>query len=106
MAQGWSLQPPGPEEAGPSNWVERNLDMVPLDSHFGTHLGDAALMADNFEESPPELQNISNIITNRFRISPPMYADIFNPFLQASIGHDLERGIPTTEELYSPTFPL
>lgn len=71
VAQGWAIQPPGPMEAGPSNWVERDLQ---INSHFEE--------ADHAQHSPPELRSISNIINNLFRISPPIFADVFNPLLQ------------------------
>lgn len=32
--------------------------------------------------SPVELCHLSNILTTRFRISPPIFADVFNPMLQ------------------------
>lgn len=52
-----------------------------------------------------DLQHISNFITNRFRISPPVFADVFNPLLQEQIGTGVEQATPT-DELYSPTSPL
>ena len=74
VAQGWATQPPGPTEAGPSNWVERNLRDLQINSHIEE--------ADNSQQSPPELCSISNIINNIFLISPPIFADVFNPLLQ------------------------
>lgn len=62
-------------------------------------------MSDNFADTPHDLQNISHFMTNRFRISPPVFTDIFNPLLQEQIGTRLERPNPN-DDLYSPTSPL
>lgn len=62
-------------------------------------------MADNFPESQPELRNISNFLSYRFRISPPVFADVFNSLLQEQIGTGLEHA-NHTDDIYSPTSPL
>ena len=96
VAQGWALQPPGPSEAGPSNWVERNLRDLQLDT---THAE-----ADQTTQPLPEFHTVSNITNNRFRVSPPPFADVFNPNLQEHnapvLGHD------HADDIYSPTSPL
>ena len=73
VAQGWALQAPGPMEAGPSNWMDRNL------SDLEININNEA--AERSPPSPPELRSISNMINNRFRISPPIFAYVFNPLL-------------------------
>lgn len=66
---------------------------------------------DNFREGFQEsesakLRNIANFINNRFRISPPFFADVFNPLLQANIGNGADRESTPPDENYSPTSPL
>ena len=105
VTHGWDIQPSAPDEAGPSNWIERNAAAAVVAQGLELYQAEAHLMPDNFVDSPPELQNISNLINERFRISPPVFAYIFNPMLQEQLGEDWAPQDPTAA-LYSPTSPL
>lgn len=61
---------------------------------------------ENQEDEPLEPWNISNLITDRFRISPPLTADVFNLLLQEHQEAGIERGMTSNGEPYSPTSPL
>lgn len=54
----------------------------------------------------PELQNINNLLNDRFRISPPLNANIFNPLLQVTHEQGTETVSSPSDEDYSPTSPL
>ena len=109
VAQGWPIEPPGPQEAGPSNWVDRAQEQALNEMHGILELGldHQNLSFSNSSNEPDELRNISHIINSRFRISPPPFADFFNPLLQETgrvngetLHSDHQR------ECYSPTSPL
>lgn len=94
VQQGWQMRaPPAPDEAGPSDWMR--LDPNPRAS-------------PTTEREPPELQRISALINSRFRISPPLFADPFNPALSSHHDGEVHQGpglhIETGQ--YSSTSPL
>lgn len=105
MTPGWRIQAPGPDEAGPSNWIERSAALAVEAQGLGLYHAEDNLMADNFTETSSDLQNISQLISDRFRISPPVYADIFNPLLQEQV-HNARAHQHPSDEIYSPTSPL
>lgn len=78
--------PSGLNEVGPSNWMDRNLEMDQHGMDMGRNIVAEAEMHHNSPNSPTDLGLLSNIITNRFRISPLLFADVFNLFLQEQPG--------------------
>ena len=105
VAQGWHMQPPDPDEAGPSNWVERNAAAAVEAQGLGAYHSGDNQMSDNIADSPPDLEHLSNFINDRFRLSPPIFADVFNPLLQEQIGAGFAQQTPNAG-IYSPTSPL
>lgn len=109
VAKGWPIAPPGPQEAGPSNWVDRAHEQALNDLHGYLDIGlhPQNQNHSNSSNDPEELRNISHIINSRFRISPPPFADLFNPLLQdhrrfnGAINND-----ENLEDCYSLTSPL
>lgn len=102
------MLPPGPDEAGPSNWIERNAELAHLDNFgyiYNEHQSDHFVDVNLYDE-PRELRNISTFITDRFRLSPPPMADPFNPLLQAGNAEGRADNLSTSEDNYSPTTPL
>lgn len=93
----------------PTNWQDRAHAQATNGFHQSQEVGFNAQQhtLDDSSHEPDELRNISRIINNRFRISPPPVADYFNPILQ---GTHLTQDIPNEREaddaLYSPTLPL
>lgn len=72
---GWSLISPGPQEAGPSNWMDRAPANI-LNAFSGSQEGginSQILSHDASSHKPDELRNISRFINNRFRISLPLF---------------------------------
>lgn len=108
VAQTWTIQPPAPDEAGPSNWVERNLQMANLQVSSGMTMEHHY---DNFsgndqENEPPELRSIHNRINDRFITSPALAGDDINASLQPDQEQGLHRDLDPSGEPYSPTSPL
>ena len=101
VKQGWYIRaPPAPDEPGPSNWqsipeaVPEYGDAVhEYDSSVGQDQSLHLKPAD--PDEPRELQHISSLINDRFRLSPPMDTDPLRPPVAAP-----------QEELYSPSSPL
>lgn len=100
---GWPITPPGPQEAGPSNWVGRAHERA-VNELYGSYEPENTtqefIPLSESSNEPTELRNISNLINQRFRLSPPLFADTFNPMLLQNnqLGH--------SDEDYSPTSPL
>lgn len=86
VPQGWQLQPPGPNEVGPSNWMERSSHVSSNDPRMVVHFDNELARDVVPPSSPVELRNLSSILNNRFCISPPILADVFNPLLQDQVG--------------------
>lgn len=105
MTPGWHIQAPGPDEAGPSNWVECHAAAAVEAQGLGLYQAENYHVSDNFVENPPDLQNVSHLVNDRFRISPPVFADIFDPMLQEQLG-DTKAQENSNDALYSPTSPL
>ncbi|KMT04157.1 hypothetical protein BVRB_8g186060 isoform A [Beta vulgaris subsp. vulgaris] len=108
VAQGWAFHPPGPDEPGPSNWVERTMASQGMQGHDDRTV---ALLTDTYEGTNtnaelPGLQNINTLLNDRFRISPPLHADIFNPLLQVNHQQGTEMVSSPSDDEYSPTSPL
>ena len=106
VAQGWALQPPAPDEAGPSNWVARNLQLANmqvqemLDSSNQPGFVGSAQVGE-----PQERRNTSSPVHDRSHMPSLSIDDTTNHPLQVTQNeeppvqhHD---GAP-----YSPTSPL
>lgn len=81
VAQGWTLQPPAPDKAGPSNWVEINIQIAHMKVQEVVAM---ERQSDNFlgpdqDREPPELRNVHSHINDRFNTSPFFIGDAFNP---------------------------
>lgn len=80
---GWQLSPPGPHEAGPSNWEARaqeqainTIQVALFNSH---HNHQDYLPITESSPEPEELRNISNLINQRFRLSPHLLRTPLTP---------------------------
>ena len=102
------MLPPGPDEAGPSNWIERNAEIAHIQS-FGCSYNEQQsdnLYGEYMATEPQEFRPHENITNDRFRLSPPPLADPFNPILQEPILADSEENGSTSADNYSPSSPL
>ena len=108
LEYGRDMLPPGPNEASPSNWIERNAEIAHLRDFGYLHMEQQSdnIIEANLVNEPRELRNIDNLISDRFRLSPPPLADPFNPILQGDIGVDRADDSSTSADNYSPTTPL
>ena len=110
VLEGWALVPPGPQEAGPSNWVDRAQEQALTALQGEVRIGPITPHMQDISDSslePDEFHHISLLINERFRISPPPIADVFNPLLQGHQTHQRENIRPyVSDEIYSPTSPL
>lgn len=108
LAYGRAMLPPGPDEAGPSNWIERNTEVAHMQTFGHMHIEHQSdnFIEDNLHDEPRELRNISTLITDRFRLTPPPMADAFNPLLQGDNVVAHEDNPSTSADNYSPTTPL
>ena len=90
VRQGWKMRaPPAPDEPGPSNWQTRSLSPPTASRH------EPILAQSEDFEDPAPLHNISQLINDRFRVSPLPLQDPLS-----------RTGTAPTEELYSPSSPL
>ena len=106
VAQGWSLQPPAPDEAGPSNWVARNLQIATmqvqemLDSSTQQGFLGSALVGE-----PQERRSTSSPVHDRSHMPSLSIAATTNHPLQVT--HNEEPQIQHHDGVpYSPTSPL
>ncbi|KMT15532.1 hypothetical protein BVRB_3g058840 [Beta vulgaris subsp. vulgaris] len=102
------LQPPGPNEAGPSNWIERNLQIVDMQAQEVVHMTHQAgnFLPLNRTQAPPDFRHVNPSSNERFQTVPTITRIATNQSVQVS--HEDGNNIELTQEgePYSPTSPL
>lgn len=97
VSQGWHIRaPPAPDEPGPSNWQAQSCYDAQSKLSGATRALSPNLPLYSPERAEPRaLQNISNLINERFWLSLTLVNDPFRP-----------QQVDQQDDLYSPTTPL